>query len=103
MPTLPPPATRPGTPGGVDALTAGRREELFGSRPFATAADLRLSRSNIDITVAASSPRSPGRCRRGRCRPNRSPSRRQVRDLAKILRAEEATTGMAAADNARRL
>jgi hypothetical protein len=28
---------------------------------------------------------------------------RQVRDLANVLRMEEATTGMAAADNARRL
>ncbi len=90
-----------------DALTAGRREEAVRLlRLFAwPVTDLRLSRPNIDITVVREFAAEFGLAV-GEARPPAEPltasERRQVRDLANILRMEEATTGMAAADHTTR-
>jgi 5-dehydro-4-deoxyglucarate dehydratase len=87
-----------------DALTAGRREEAVGLlRLFAwPVTDLRLSRPNIDITVVREFAAEFGLAV-GEARPpaeSLTPSeRRQVRDLANVLRMEEATTGMRTADS----
>jgi hypothetical protein len=83
-----------------DALTAGRREEAVRLLRLFTwpVTDLRLSRPNIDITVVRAFAAEFGLAV-GEARPpaeSLTPSeRRQVRDLANVLRMEEATTGCA--------